>query len=320
MSKPEETTQHSVRQKASKAQLDVGVPVTESFLQRELAKLASSLQLTLSASLTVSISASISDSFKQEFTSIKDRLDSCEHELKVLREEREAESIRINKRLEAIERSGLYNHIQHNQIEQRGRDKTAKLHNFISTKTDSLELMEDVYNQLIVPAFTEAVKDKKIKFIPSLTQIVEYGHRLKPRPNGNPASILVVFTSRFYYFTFMHYVKPIVLSLKGNPVVQDGDDDSDGNITPATQQPHHPELRVGRDLTMVFRSAMTRLYKMAEVGKVKLNSGLISYTLNSSPLVWRAAPNPFATDLKTMQIPVLPPAHLNQLMQHDDDV
>lgn len=281
-------------------------PITQDYLASELSKLSTSLHLSLNASITLSVTQAVTEALKGEIKGLADRVHSVEFDVGSIQEEQVKRDKVLEERLQAIEAANLFNLIEANKQQQRNRDRTTKIHNFISPTTDSLSLQGEVFALIIKPAFEKAKDAGKILEVPEQMQVIEHGHRLRPRPGGAPASLLVVFTTRGWYNLYIEFYKePLAAKFAPNAV------------DPVPTALSHPDFRIGRDLTMVFRSCMSYLYESKDVDKVKLAGGSVQFTLMRSN-TWRTVHNPYGTCLAEMQTVVPRPGHLAKILTVDD--
>lgn len=293
------------RAPASTAVISTSTSITPEYLASELAKLSTSLHLSLTSSITTSVTQSVTEALKSEIKVLSERIHSVEFDVGSIQEEQTKQAKVLNDRLQAIEDTNLYHLIEANKQQQRQRDKTMKLHHFISDTTDSQTLLGEIFDLIILPAYNKAVTAGKISSVPEQMYVVEHGHRLRPRQGGAPAAILVVFTTRAWYNLFNEFYKePFAAIFAPNAV------------DPVPNALSHPDLRIGRDLTMPFRTCMSKLYDMNAVDKVKLSGGLVNFTMSGSS-TWRIVHNPFGCDLAAMQTVVPSPASMAAILSGD---
>lgn len=286
------------------------VPITADFLANELSKLTTSLHLSLNSSITLSVTQSVTEALKENIKVLADRIQGIEFDVNTIVEKQVIYEKQVDDRFKALEAASLYSLIEQNKMQQRLRDKTVKIHNFISPTPVSLELLSEAYDLLVRPCFVKALDTGRIKAVPHMMDVLEFGHRLRPRPGGDPASILMVFSTRFWHSIFNDFYKETLAEiLAPNKAAPAGGTNAPG--IPAALA--HPKFRIGRDLTQIFRACMSNLYARDNVDKVKLSGGKVSFTLMGST-AWRVVHNPISADLNIMQTPVARPSALENVL------
>lgn len=273
--------------------------VTYTSLQEELEKFRSEL----SDSLVKSTKSTVDRSFDILQSSINTKVSQLQEEIKSITFDFEehvkltTETFKkLNNRIDQLESAALFNSIQQNVKEQRYRAKSFRLHAKKSTSTNSKDALKEIYDFIIVPSFSRALEKKEISAIPDLSACGAYAHPLKARKEGDCPSLLFKFCTRYQHEVFMRHAREVCTSIN------------------AARQPGVNPIRVGPDLTSVNRRVMSNLIENTDVGKVRLGSQGIQFTLASTPTKWLNVSNPFASCVADYQKRIV-----NPLLKIDDE-
>lgn len=200
-----------------------------------------------------------------------------------------------------------------NYYSQRFRAYSCRLHNFPTPantvqNNKSLQHLQIIYDELVVPVLSKAVKEKRLSAVPSFTSTIDVGHylgRQKPTyaeategvvPNNEdievdtppttvngednkPAPFILRFVSRTLRDLFMVFKKSVVEEYN---------------------EKNGCSLRIGEDLTPDNRANMSFLYKHDLVDKTRLRNSKVQFCLKGEEK-WRPVLNPYTQDLSLMQ-------------------
>lgn len=239
---------------------------------------------------------------------------AIKNELSILRKDLSAEKM-------LTEKTRIFYSNSLNYYSQRFRAYSCRLHGFpipgdLLEGMKSLQHLQKIYDELVVPVFTIAVKEKRLKAVPSFNSTIDVGHYLTRRkatyaeategtvqPQDDdmeadpqqPAAeneeitkippFILRFVSRTLRDLFMVFKKPVIEEFNKN---------------------NGCTLRIGEDLTPDNRANMSFLYNHNLVAKTRMRNSKVQFCLKGEER-WRTVLNPYTQNLELMQKAPLDP-------------
>jgi hypothetical protein len=254
--------------------------VTHAQLTTRLDKFTTDLNTKLNAAIAAAIDSAISD-WK---VSLEETKNDFEELVKLSNETIAA----LNSRIVFLENAAKAQVLWNNDKGQRLRGRSFRLHNHRSDAKDAPTSMKDTFEFIIKPAFQKAVECGDLESIPSLQGCGEFGHRLRVKKEGDVATVIFKFTSRFYFHIFLKHGRALV-------------DDMNRTRGPLER------LRLSKDLTFWNRRAMSYLFKHDLTDKCRLSGTQVQFTFKAEPDKWLTVLDPTASCIADMQKKVLCP-------------
>ena len=238
----------------------------ESFREEISKALTLNITNTINATLTNSI-ATLKDSFDLKVNDLQESVKSLQYEFDSYKAISDSNILALKKRIFELENFTKAQVIYNNTKEQRGRNRTFRLHGRKTAKFNSRQSMKDTYDLVILPAFEKAVIAGDLESVPTLRECGEYGHPLKARDDGSVPSIIFKFISRHLFNIFLHHSRDVTDELNKS-------------------LPDSNKLRVGRDLSYLNRKTMSTLFRHNMVKNCRLSGTVVQYCLKSDEQVW----------------------------------
>lgn len=262
--------------------------VTHGHLHTEIERFRAELSVSLTNSITKSVLASVNTSIdnlqsalEAKIVILQDTVDSIRHEFEVYKTLSEDVITAVKKRIQQLETTTVCQLIYDNEKEQRHRSRSFRLHGKKSSAKDAKSSMRELYSFIIVPSLQRAVDLGELDEVPSLCNVAEYGHNLKPRKVGDIPSTIFKFTSRYFFQTFMAHARDVIKEINERDGVN---------------------YRISYDLTYWNRRCMSALFSEPLVGKVRLSGTNIQFQLKSdADSKWHVVKNPTGSTLVEME-------------------
>jgi len=225
-------------------------------------------------------------SFQAQIKEINDRMPAIEEIKQVFHNQVAAQLKETNVKIESFAESNkaILGRIEamelsNNHQEQRSRNQSIRITNFkLGDNTNAVDCSVQLYTRLIRPAMEEALKNKSLKSIPEIFEVIEYSHPL--RTNGNKIPVVIArLTSRLFKLIFHRNKNAILNKLS-----------TESGLT----------IKVYDDLTQPNLACIHRLYEDEAVEKAWSVSGQLKYTLKSNTRVVLTVTNPFADSIFNM--------------------
>ena len=225
-------------------------------------------------------------SFQAQIKEINDRMPAIEEIKQVFHNQVAAQLKETNVKIESFAESNkaILGRIEamelsNNHQEQRSRNQSIRITNFkLGDNTNAVDCSVQLYTRLIRPAMEEALKNKSLKSIPQVFEVIEYSHPL--RTNGNKIPVVIArLTSRLFKLIFHRNKNAILNKLS-----------TESGLT----------IKVYDDLTQPNLACIHRLYEDEAVEKAWSVSGQLKYTLKSNTRVVLTVTNPFADSIFNM--------------------
>lgn len=278
--------------------------VTHTVLNQRLETFGVELSLKLNANIAAAVKSAVQDSistlqrtFDEKVIELETALTTQRSEFDAFVKKSEENHSLLIKKISELEAAAVAQINHNNDKEQRGRNRTVRIHNRKIKVKDARSSMLDSYDFIIKDSFDRALLAGEIDKVPSLQECGEMGHPLRSRKEGDTPAVLFRFTSRFFFNIFLKHARDII---------------TERNATVKKEDRH----RVGRDLTFLNRKVMSSLYDHNLVDKVRLSGTCIQYSLKSDENTWIPVYDVTASCLADMsKKPEFP--LINQLMADD---
>ena len=261
-------------------------------------------------------------SFKKEIDELVEsklapiRLDVQDNKTSILAIKSELSTLRkdLSTEKELTEKTRVFYSNSLNYYSQQFRAYSCRLHGFpipndLIEGMKSLQHLQKIYDDLLVPVLTIAVKEKRLKAIPSFNSTIDVGHYLgrrkptyaeategtvqqeddieadSPQPSAENEEVIKIppfilrFVSRTLRDLFMVFKKPVIEKYNKN---------------------NGCTLRIGEDLTPDNRANMSFLYNHDLVDKTRMRNSKVQFCLKGEER-WRTVLNPYTQNLELMQ-------------------
>ena len=301
-----------------------GRPKTEDLLIKQSAEFTTRMQSELSnfrAEFLADVETKLAP-IRSDVASNKSSIEEMQAQMAELKSEIVSMKNELSAQVKLTDKSRIYYSNSLNYYAQRLRAYSCRLHGFplppaMVEGMKSLQHLQYVYNMLIVPVLNIAIKEKRLKALPSFLSTIDVGHYLGRRkltyaeatvasdqpqddvevesPAEGDEDTIAPFVLRFCTRTirdlFMIFKKPVI---------------EDFNTKTGSS------LRVGEDLTPDNRANMSFLYDHEDVDKTRMRNSKVQFRFTGEEK-WRQVLNPFVKDLALMQKAPLDPVPIGKI-------